>query len=68
MMLNEQVGERLRSFRDAAKMTQRGLAEQLGISESRISGYERGRVRISYEMGLKWERICKAAAEQPTEK
>ena len=49
-------------------MTQRGLAEQLGISESRISGYERGRVRISYEMGLKWERICKAAAEQPTEK
>lgn len=37
-----EIGKRIRQYREAQKLTQKQLAEQLGVSNTRISNWEQG--------------------------
>ncbi len=37
-----EIGKRIRHYREARKLTQKQLAEQLGISNTRVSNWEQG--------------------------
>ena len=43
-------GERLRELRESKKLTQRQLAEKLGLNQQDISRYEREQIDLSTEM------------------
>ena len=47
------IGQRLRTARENAKMTQRQAADALNTDDTRISGYENGRKGMSLKMIFK---------------
>jgi len=49
----EQVGERIRSLRNARALSQQALAEKAGISYKYLGEVERGQVNVSVEVLVK---------------
>ena len=54
--MENQFPERLKEARKAKKLTQKELAEKLGITENNIGHYENGRNKPPFEIILK---LCK---------
>ena len=54
LVLPEQLGTTLRTSRRAAKLTQKQLALQLGVQQSRLSDMERAPETISLGLLLRW--------------
>lgn len=52
---NQTTGEKIKSFRVAFKVTQKDLAEVLGIGQSRLSEIEQGQVEIGLKVA---KRFC----------
>jgi transcriptional regulator with XRE-family HTH domain len=57
------VGERLRTARERRGMSQRELADKIGITHVQLSLYERGAVRIILATFLD---LCRHLGENPT--
>lgn len=49
----EHIGERIKSLREAKKMTQIRLSLEVDVSQETISGYETGRISPSTKMLIK---------------
>ena len=47
---HQEIGERIANLRKAQGITQKELAEKIGVTRTVITDYERGRVRIYDEM------------------
>lgn len=47
MQLDECIGARIRAAREAAKLTQRGLAAEIGVTYQQVQKYESGKNRMS---------------------
>ena len=60
----ESLGPRLARLRKSKGMTQKDLAEALGISRDLVASYEKDRVRIYDEMILKLARLFKVSTDQ----
>lgn len=45
--LNKMKGEELKALRLKANLTQKELAEKIGVSDSRVSEWEHGKYKIS---------------------
>ena len=52
--VNIQIGERIRSYLEGQGLQQQDVAERLGISQSAVSAYYRGKP-IGKNAALKWE-------------
>ncbi len=50
----EQIGKRLRSLRESARLTQVRMAEVLGVQQSRINRYESGHSTPPAEIFIKY--------------
>lgn len=61
-MTNEFIAARLREAREAAGLSQNGLAEKIGIHKCAVQGYERGDVRPSYK---RYMELCAAMGADP---
>ena len=58
------IGSRIRMFREARDLTQKKLAERIGISEARLSNWEQGANRPDVDfLAL----ICEALCVSPSE-
>lgn len=51
---NESLGERLSKIRKAKGLTQKDLAEKIGIMRTRVADYELGRIRLYDEMIIRF--------------
>lgn len=69
----KQFGQRLRELRVAAGMTQSALAEQVGVSQGRLSQWEDGdaeplittAVELAYALGVTEDELFKHATSRP---
>ncbi|MBN1615827.1 MAG: helix-turn-helix transcriptional regulator [Spirochaetales bacterium] len=52
-MENNSFGKRLTQFRKAAGLTQKELADKVGISSTLVTDYERGKLRLYDELIIK---------------
>ena len=63
-MDNEKIGALIRRLRREQRLTQRGLAEQLGLSDKAVSKWERGlgcpEVGCPESLGWTWSGCCGA--------
>jgi len=59
-----EIGSRIRRYREAKDMTQKQLAELVGVTNSRISNYENGLNRPDCELLTD---ICRALAVSPSD-
>lgn len=51
---NERIGERLAKIRKARGLTQKDLAEKIGIMRTRVADYELGRIHLYDEMIIRF--------------
>ncbi|NOY07939.1 MAG: helix-turn-helix transcriptional regulator [Spirochaetes bacterium] len=51
---NERIGERLAKIRKTKGLTQKDLAEIIGIMRTRVADYELGRIRLYDEMIIRF--------------
>lgn len=58
-----EIGNRIRKYREEAKLSQTQLAEQIGVSNSRVSNWEQGLNRPDADMLAE---ICKALNVSPS--
>lgn len=58
-----EIGNRIRKYREELNLSQKQLAEQIGISNSRVSNWEQGINRPDADMLAK---ICKALNVSPS--
>jgi transcriptional regulator with XRE-family HTH domain len=58
------VGERAARFRKERGITQKEMAERLGVSQPHVSFYERGETRLHAEMLAKVARILRVSADE----
>lgn len=58
------IGSRIRKYREARKMSQRELAQLIGVSNGRVSNWEQGLNRPDADMIAD---ICRALAVSPSE-
>jgi transcriptional regulator with XRE-family HTH domain len=59
----EELGDRLRDFRDAAGLSGQAMGTKLGCNQSRISRIEAGKTRISPEQVRQWLDVAGAPAD-----
>ena len=59
-----ELGGRIRKFREARKLSQKELAQLVGVSNSRISNWEQGINRPDADILVS---LCKALAVSPSE-
>ncbi len=62
--MNYEIGSRIRKFREAKKITQKQLAELIGVSSSRVSNWEQGINRPDVDI---LARLCNALSVSPSE-
>lgn len=55
---------RLAALREAAGLSQRGLARRMGISHSHVSNVERGDRRLSIPMAYRWALACGSSLDE----
>ena len=58
-----QVGNRIRQYREAKNLTQKQLAELIGVTNSRVSNWEQGVNRPDIELLVS---ICRALSVSPS--
>lgn len=58
------IGRRLREIREARDVTQVKLAEKLGVDQTLISSYERGRVRMHAALVVEIARVLKTSTDE----
>ena len=63
-MLKYEIGKQIRKFREARHISQKELAQRLGISNSRVSNWEQGVNRPDADMIAE---ICVALQVSPSE-
>lgn len=59
-----ELGSRIRKFREARKLSQKELAQLIGVSNSRISNWEQGINRPDADIIVS---LCKALTVSPSE-
>ncbi|MCL2223213.1 MAG: helix-turn-helix domain-containing protein [Oscillospiraceae bacterium] len=59
-----EIGTRIRYFREAKKMTQKQLADRIGVTNSRVCNWEQGTNRPDVD---KLADICKVLSVSPSE-
>ena len=59
-----EIGSRIRKYREERKLTQKELAQRIGVSSSRVSNWEQGINRPDADTIAK---ICKALTVSPSE-
>jgi transcriptional regulator with XRE-family HTH domain len=62
--LTESIAQRLARLRKSRGITQEQLAEQLGVSQSNVSLYERGELRLHGDVIHKLTKILKVSADE----
>lgn len=62
--MNYQIGVRIRKFREANNMTQKQLADKIGVTGSRVSNWEQGIHRPDVDI---LANICTALNVSPSE-
>lgn len=62
--MSYEIGARIRKFREANKITQKELAERIGVSGSRVSNWEQGLYRPDVDI---LANICTALNVSPSE-
>ena len=62
--MNYQIGVRIRKFREANNMTQKQLADKIGVTGSRVSNWEQGVHRPDVDI---LANICTALNVSPSE-
>ena len=60
----EPPGERLARLRKEHGFTQTELAEKMGILQNLVSAYERGRLRLSAEMAIRFAKTLGVSTDQ----
>ena len=60
----ESPGERLARLRKERGFTQTELAEKMGILQNLVSAYERGRLRLSAEMAIRFAKTLGISTDQ----
>ena len=55
------IPQQIRKARKAAKLTQRQLADKLGVAQQRVAGWERGVFDPAASMYVKLLAVCKRA-------
>ena len=63
-MLKYEIGKQIRKYREARRISQKELAQRLGISNSRVSNWEQGVNRPDADMIAE---ICVALQVSPSE-
>jgi transcriptional regulator with XRE-family HTH domain len=62
--LEKSLGERLAQIRNERGFTQTELAEKVGILQNIVSAYEKGRLRITAEMLLRFAKALDVSADE----
>lgn len=62
--MKHEIGIRIRKFREAQKISQKELAQRIGVSNSRISNWEQGLNRPDADILAK---LCQALNVSPSE-
>jgi len=60
----ESLGERLARLRKERSFTQTELAEKMGILQNLVSAYERGRLRLSADMAIRFANVLAVSVDQ----
>jgi len=60
---HQQIGARLASIRKKRGLTQKKLADAIGISQYLVSDYETGRIHLSDEMLIRFAIVLRASAD-----
>jgi len=63
IMINVEVGKRLKECRKSNKLTQREISQQLGIVIQQYQTYESGRYQLDYEKLVKVCKILNVSAD-----
>jgi len=61
--LNAEVGQRLKNIRLNRKMSQKEMAEALGITNKLLSAYEIGRLRVPIEVIVRYARALEVTTD-----
>jgi len=61
---NETIGQRIARFRKTLGMTQKQLAEKIGIDRFLVSDYERGKIRLYDEMLARFAIALKVSTDE----
>ena len=59
-----EIGNRIKKFREAKRLSQKDFAEQIGVSNSRVSNWEQGVNRPDVDLLVN---ICKVLNVSPSE-
>ena len=62
--MNYEIGSRIRKYREANNITQKELAQKIGVSSSRVSNWEQGLYRPDVDL---LSDICTALNVSPSE-
>lgn len=62
--LEKSLGERLAQIRNERGFTQTELAEKVGILQNIVSAYEKGRLRLTAEMLLRFAKALDVSADE----
>lgn len=62
--LEKSLGERLAQIRQERGFTQTELAEKVGILQNIVSAYEKGRLRLTAEMLLRFAKALDVSADE----
>lgn len=61
---NESIGQRIARIRKARELTQKELAEKIGITRSLVSNYEISRIRLYDEMVTRFAIALEVSADE----
>ena len=61
---DEDIGKQLSNIRKKAGLTQNQLAEKMGLTQSLVSSYERGVLRLNAEMILRFSGALEVSADE----
>jgi transcriptional regulator with XRE-family HTH domain len=61
---NEKAGERIARLRKEKGLTQKQLAEKMGLIQSLISSYERSRLRLNAEMVARFAKALSVSCDE----
>lgn len=58
------IGARIKKIREEKHISQKGLAERVGIVNVRLSDYERGRLRVPSELLIRFAQALEVSADE----
>jgi transcriptional regulator with XRE-family HTH domain len=60
---NSTIGERIAKYRNERGLTQKELAQRIGITHNLVSDYETGRIHLNDEMVVRFALVFKVSAD-----